>query len=118
MIKSYARITARKIKRFAGSVTLKCGDVTYITKAFIQPLRYKNKMYVDGQYLPQGYFDGGHFLYIGMPVPELRMPYEDIVIRSESSGECYTVKRAEEYILNDEKLYVWAIITPCAKLEE
>ena len=40
------------------------GQVLQVS-AWIQPLRYKNKMYLSGTYLPDGYLDGGHFLYLG-----------------------------------------------------
>ena len=39
-------------------------------RAFVQPLRYKNKMYLNGVYLPSGYDDGRHYLYLG-PADEL-----------------------------------------------
>ena len=34
-------------------------------RAFIQPLRYKNKMYLDGKHSEIGYIDTSYYLYLG-----------------------------------------------------
>lgn len=108
----FSRVTTQNIEKFGSTVTLKINDKEYVTKAFIQPLRYKNKMYVDGYYLPQGYINGSHFLYIGKAEPKFTQPLEDVTITLNKTGEKYTVKRAETYRLKDVDLYMWAVITP------
>lgn len=77
-------------------------------KAFIQPLRYKNKMYLGGNYLPPGYADGGHYLYIGGPKQRIDLAPFDTVVRT--AAESYAVKKAEKVCLKDEVLYVWAVL--------
>lgn len=78
--------------------------------AFIQPLRYKNKMYLDGDYLPVGFADTGHFLYIGLPEPRLdRMPGHTVLLTGDGQ---YTVKRAECVKFSGRAVYVWAVLQP------
>lgn len=106
------------IKRFGSTVTVTQNGVTKASKAFIQPLFYKNKMYIDGHYLPQGYCDGGHYLYYGMPDVALQEPFDEIVIVCPALNKNYTVKRAEVHVFRDRPVYVWAVITPCGEGED
>ena len=59
------------LKRYGSDISYRLLDKngTYTeavsTKAFIQPLRYKNKMYIGNSYLQPGELDGGHYLYMG-----------------------------------------------------
>lgn len=85
------------------------------TKALIHPLFYKNKMYIDGHYLPQGYCDGGHYLYYGMPDMVFSEPYEQITIDCPALNTAYRVKRAEVHLFQNKPVYIWAVITPCGK---
>lgn len=103
------------IERSGSAVTVTQKGKTAASKAFIQPLFYKNKMYIDGHYLPQGYCDGGHYLYYGMPDVVLSEPFDEIVIGCRALGRNYTVKRAETHVFRDKPLYVWAVITPCGE---
>lgn len=110
----------RLIKTFGNTIeVLLDGQLQETGRAFIQPLRYKNKIYLDGYYMPPGYCAGGHFLYIGPPDIHFVRPYENLVIRCEELSESYTVKRAETYKFAGRPVYVWAVLTPCtADLEE
>ncbi len=84
------------------------------SKAFIQPLRYKNKMYIGSNQIPIGEIDGGHYLYIGSP--DLRFDKQSDTVIIGYDGEDYYIKRAEPYIFRNEPIYVWAVIAkhnPC-----
>lgn len=85
-----------------------------MTKAFIEPLRYKNKVYVGGQYHIVGLNQTEKYLYIGPP--EYRLIENASVI--EMNSEKYIVKRCELYYVRDFPLYVWAILQPYGKLLE
>ena len=78
--------------------------------AFLQPLRYKNKMYIEGLYTKYGYFDQTHFLYLGPPEVELDLAGEDS--RIESGGQSYVVKKKETVFLAGKPYYQWAILQP------
>lgn len=100
------------IKKYGCDVSIKRGNDSQSGKAFLQPLRYKNNMYLNGVRLGQGYFDGGHYLFIGEPHINLS-DYVNTVIYCNNEG--YIIKRAEQYIYRNKTLYVWAILTPYAR---
>ncbi len=77
-------------------------------KAFIQPLRYKNKMYLDGIYTEIGFNSQGHYLYIGPPEPDLTLISDSGYISSD--GTNYRIDRAERVYLGEKIFYIWAII--------
>lgn len=77
-------------------------------KAFISPLRYKNKMYLYGVNTEIGYNSQGHYLYIGPPTPDLTAAEDGSYVTC--GGEKYRVDRAEKVYKGDEVFYIWAII--------
>lgn len=105
------------LKKYGSAVFISQSGPSVKTKALIHPLFYKNKMYIDGHYLPQGYCDGGHYLYYGMPDVLFTEPFEQITIDCPALKTAYRVKRAEVHLFQDKPVYVWAVITPCTKAE-
>lgn len=87
-------------------------------KCFIQPLRYKNKMYLDGVNTAIGFNSEGHYLYIGPPDHDL------CAIQSSSdtwilfSGEKFKIDRAEKVYFADEVFYIWAIIRKMVEVDQ
>ena len=77
-------------------------------KALIQPLRYKNKMYLDGTYTDIGKSTSGHYLYIG--------PSNHVISKLDEtaylvSGDTkYIISRAERCYLGEEITHIWAIL--------
>ncbi|MBR3802704.1 MAG: hypothetical protein IKK37_04570 [Clostridia bacterium] len=89
-------------------VTLIDGSKIESGKALIQPLRYKNKMYLDGVYTEIGFNSQGRYLYIGPPVPDLTLASDTATV---SSGDTsYRIDRAERVYNGNEVFYIWAII--------
>lgn len=86
-------------------------------RAFITPVRYKNRVYVDGHYLPQGYLDGGHYLYIGTPENGIDVLTAGTKIKTMHDGRQFFVKRSEEFVVDEKCVYIWAIITPAGEEE-
>ncbi|MCQ2479493.1 MAG: hypothetical protein MJ120_02540 [Clostridia bacterium] len=80
-----------------------------IYHGFIQPLRYKNKIYLDGVYTVIGFDNQGKYLYIGPPEHDLTR-FDSTVGHIEADGVKYTIDRAEKVYYSDEPVYVWAII--------
>jgi hypothetical protein len=76
--------------------------------AFIQPLRYKNKMYLAGVNTQIGYNSEGHYLYIGPPELDLTVAGTDAVLRAGSVD--YRIDRAEKVYRGAEVFYIWAIV--------
>ncbi len=109
-------MTAEPIfKKHGREVTLKDGDATESFKALIQPLRYKNKMYLDGVYTEIGFNSQGHYLYIGPPTPDLTLVSETAKIDSDSVS--YRIDRAERVYNGNEIFYIWAIIRTIVEVD-
>lgn len=97
------------IKRYGNSVTIIESDKRTKVKAFVEPLRYKNRVYVGGKYRLLGTDRDEKYLYIGCAENPLKEKYSVI----EMQGSKYIVKRCETYYVKDYPIYVWAILTPC-----
>lgn len=75
---------------------------------FIQPLRYKNKMYLYGINTQIGYNSQGYYLYIGPPEHDLTKMGTDT--RLNADGSEYQIDRAERVYRGGKVFYVWAIV--------
>lgn len=95
------------IDRYGCSVTISGSGESISTRAFVEPLRYKNKIYVGGRQHPLGTYHNEKYLYIGKPGYPL-VQDESVI---ESGGAKYIVKRCETYIVSDVPVYEWAILT-------
>ena len=103
----------RLLQRYGDLVEIRGEEQALQVNAWIQPLRYKNKMYLSGTYLPDGYLDGGHFLYLGPAEARLdQMPSDTMLSRQ---GVRYRIQRAEPIWFANEILYIWAILQICGE---
>lgn len=93
----------------------KDGEVISSMRAFISPLRYKNKMYLYGVNTEIGYNSQGHYLYIGPPEPDLTAFSEGEYISCQ--GEKYRIDRAEKVYKGEKVFYIWAIIRVIVETE-
>ena len=75
---------------------------------FLQPLRYKNKMYLYGVNTRIGYNAQGHYLYIGPPEHDLTAMQDNVLLCVD--GENYRIDRAEKVYCGEQLYYVWAIV--------
>lgn len=97
------------INKFGRSIDVILSDNRKIsTKAFIQPLRYKDQTYLGGKCIDIGYLNERNYLYIGDKNTRLDLlPFNTRLI---ANDETYVVKRAQAFYLGENVLYVWAII--------
>ncbi len=84
-------------------------------KAFISPLRYKNKMYLYGVNTEIGYNSQGHYLYIGPPDPDITAAEDGEYISC--LGEKYRIDRAEKVYKGDKVFYIWAVIRVIVEID-
>lgn len=77
-------------------------------KAIIHPLRYKNKMYLDGIGSKIGYVDQSHYLYIGPADVDICSMSDMTVLTCNDIS--YRILRAEKVDVNNETVYIWAVI--------
>lgn len=76
--------------------------------AIIHPLRYKNKMYLQGAYTDIGYVDPGFYLYIGPGDCPLDTLSRDATL---TMGErSFVIDRAERVYYRGKSLYCWAVL--------
>ena len=91
------------------------GSTLNTFKALIQPLRYKNKMYLDGIYTEIGFNSQGHYLYLGPPEPDLcSLTAGDHLC---ADGMSYQIDRAEKVYHKDKVFYIWAIIRTITEVD-
>ncbi len=102
------------IKRYGCDVSIKTGDKVVNTSAFVEPLRYKNKIYVGGEYHYVGFRRTEKYLYIGSPEYDLT---ENVSVIQMFDNK-YIVKRCELYYVNNSPVYVWAILLPYGSASE
>lgn len=88
---------------------LRAGMEPVSCRAVIQPLLYKNKMYVDNEMTAAGEVDSGCFLYLGPP--EHRLDTAEDAVISCRRGD-YRVVRADVLYWRDDPAYVRAILRP------
>lgn len=84
------------------------GERTYTDiYGVLQPLLYKNKMYVEMQPSAMGPVDDGCYLYLGPVTPKFRA--EDFLI---AKTKKYVVQRYERVYFCSKPIYSWAIVRP------
>lgn len=103
------------LSRFGNTVSITRGSRTKVTRAFVQPLRRRHRLYINDKVIPAGYFDNAYRLYIGDR--DHHFSYGDGSVVS-CNGEDYTVVTAEEFIVGDEVAYIWAILRPKKLMKE
>lgn len=92
------------------------GTVRAETSAIISPLRYKNKMYLDGVNTEIGFNSQGHYLYLGPPLPDLTAAQDGDYLTA--GAEKYRIDRAERVYCGREVFYIWAIIRVIVETED
>ncbi|MBQ5677826.1 MAG: hypothetical protein IIV47_03075 [Clostridia bacterium] len=78
-------------------------------KAFLQPLRYKNKLYQQGSYTPLGINKNNVYLYIGPSTHDLTKLDKAYRIHDRDNKK-YTIDRAEKITVKDSVIYIWAVV--------
>lgn len=104
------KIIGDLIKRFGCKIQVDDGSDSRSYSAFIEPLRYKNKIYLDGTSLTQGFVDGSHWLMIAPPELVLDKPLESYAIECAAMDKRFMVKKCDTYYIEDKPIYLWAIL--------
>ena len=98
----------QSLQNYGNDITVCDGSQTYSGKAFIAPLRYKNRVYIGNKFTESGINDGGRYSYIGPPDIRLDMMDSNTVVLF--NGEEYCVKRAELFVCKNTPIYMWAVL--------
>lgn len=86
-------------------------------RAFIQPLRYKNKLYLRGKYTQIGKNREDYYLYIG-PADIDVSTVDGMFTLLTIDGTGYLVYRSEKHSVGENDVYIWAIIRPIVEESE
>lgn len=106
---------AKKVERLMGQAGQELviknsnGVIVGSTYAFLEPLRYKNKMYIELQPSEVGRVDDGCCLYLGPA--DVEFLADDFIFNQENKR--FVVQRVELIYLFNKPLYRWAIVRPC-----
>ena len=104
---SAAARVRRAIRRAGVAAEIVSGGKTVSAKCFIQPMRYKNKMYIDSQYTKLGIVDESCFLYLGPPEYPLSEGTDTAV---KVGGVAYNCVKTETVLAGTQAAYTWAIL--------
>lgn len=85
------------------------------TKAIIQPMRYKNKLYIDMANTEIGLNDTECFLYLGPARVDFTTSERNTSVYAMNANRSYNVSRADRISIGEEVLYIWAVLTPRIK---
>lgn len=99
----------KELKAFGRSITVTTEQGSEIIRGIIMPLLYKNKIYISGKRLPEGYFDSGHYLMICEGSAKLPVTGTAFF---ECDQKRYLLKRSESVDYLDKPLYIWAVLEP------
>lgn len=95
---------------------IKNGSPPQKLQAFLQPLRYKNQMYLEGIPTDLGIAEQNYVLFLGPARP--LMQGGDPGLRIESGGDAYEVRHCERIYLGAEALYQRAVLRRMFEEEE
>lgn len=85
------------------------GWTSPLFNAFIQPLRYKTKLYMTGDVTPIGINRNSVYLYIGPARHDLTKLDKNYRIH-DSENNTYLIDRAEKIPVKNNAVYIWAVI--------
>ncbi|MBR3987853.1 MAG: hypothetical protein IKK10_00935 [Clostridia bacterium] len=95
------------------TVTTEEGKTSFI--GVLEPLLYKNKLYLGGEQLPQGLFDSGNYLLI-CPA-DVKLPVLGTAF-FEAKEKKFVLKRSETVTMSSKPVYVWAVLSPYVRHKE
>lgn len=88
---------------------LEKGHYSESFKAHIQPIRYKTKLYLEGDFTEIGVNKNDVYLYLGPANHDLTCLSEDARV-IDSDNALYKIDRCERVMLGDKCVYIWAVI--------
>lgn len=112
---SIYKSVVQSLGRYGERITVTTENGVRVVKGIMEPLLYKNKLYLEGKQLPHGYFDSGNYLLICPPDANLPTFGNAFV---EAKDRKFVLKRSETVTEKGEALYIWAVLMPYTKPKE
>lgn len=115
---SRREVLNRLMRRYGRKANLFLPDGWYSTGFYclLEPLRYKNKMYLEGLNTEIGFAEQGCYLYIGPAEHDPEKAGRDV--RVKIGDEEFTVSRSEKITLGEEAVYIWAVLARVVREED
>ncbi len=110
---SFEKTISRFFKESGAQTSIHLGQMTYNVKAIIQPMRYKNKLYIELGRTELGFKDSECFLYLGPSDVDFSGAEMETYITT--ADRSYNVSRADRIMLGEKVAYIWAVLTPRIK---
>ena len=98
----------KSIQIYGEDITVINDDDTVLARAFIEPLRYRNKIYIGGGYRTLGVKHSEKYLYVG--IPDITLVENKTIVKRKNNE--YLVKRVERYYVGEQIAYTWGILIP------
>lgn len=98
----------KSIQTYGEDIAVINDNDTVSTRAFIEPLRYRNKIYIGGGYRTLGMKHSEKYLYVG--IPDITLVENKTIVKRKDNE--YLVKRVERYYVGEQIAYTWAILIP------
>lgn len=95
------------INKFGQSITLEYDGKRVEIKGVLQPLRYKNKLFLNGNYGGAGLNSQSSYVYFGIPINNISEK-KDAVINA--IGKRLFAVKTDFIYYGDSPLYEWAIL--------
>lgn len=109
-LKQQAEKTKALIEKFGRTLWLEKNGQKEEFKGLLQPLRYKNKMYLSSVSTDLSYDSTGKYLLICPCEPDISEADGYAAIIGDSKKK-YVADRAETIYLGSQPIYCWAIVT-------
>ncbi len=100
---------AAMFKSIGELVTVTIDETAQDVYAIIQPMRYKNKLYLEQERNELGFKDSECFLYLGPAEADFVSKERYTWIKTD--GRSYNVSRADRIAIGGKTQYIWAVLT-------
>ena len=97
------------LKTVGEPMTVSIQDVEHYVYAIVQPMRYKNKLYLERERNELGFKDSECFLYLGPA--EADFAGVERYTRIKTADRSYNVCRAARIAIEGKTQYIWAVLT-------
>ena len=98
----------KSIQTYGEDIAVINDDDTVLARAFVEPLRYSNVIYVGGEYKNIGLNYREKYLYVG--IPDIPLVENKTIVKRKDNE--YLVKRVERYYVGEQIAYTWGILIP------
>ena len=105
----FKKETDKFLDAIGEAVTVEIGEEQFEVKALVQPMRYKNKLYLEDERTELGFKNGECFLYLGPA--EVDFAGRENSVTVSAADRKYNVSRADRITLKGAVQYIWAVLT-------